>query len=384
MRLAWFRPTPPERSNLLDDTASLIAALRTSHAIDIFGAARAHDFVWTHAREPYDLCVYEIDNTPAHQFMWPYLLHYSGVLALRTTSLHDSRVAALAREQRYDDYREEMVFSGSPRPKVVPRRRVPRGSWPMLRAPLLASRVIVVSDTALATALTRDYTGARIRYAPIGVAAPASVLVDAAMPPPALKLGVLGMKHTAVLNGALRRAQAMGARIELLVEADVEHLLREAAAILALHWPSFGEPPTAALLGMAAAKPVVVSETFATAGWPAFDPQTWRPRAIESNETPIVVSIDPRDEEHSLMLAMKRLASDAGLRDQLGRAGHSWWRSHATVDHAAAAWHEILNEAATLALPPRPDDWPRHLTADGSELVRKILGHHGTHVDFLR
>src|SRR5438034_1152015 len=68
---------------------------------------------------------------------------------------------------------------------------------------------------------------------------------------------------------------------------------------------------------------------------------------------------------------------DAALREQLGRAGHAWWQRHATPAHAAAAWSQILQEAATLAPPPRPDDWPAQLGADGTELARAILGEFG-------
>jgi hypothetical protein len=96
-----------------------------------------------------------------------------------------------------------------------------------------------------------------------------------------------------------------------------------------------------------------------------------------ATDAPIVVTIDPRDEEHSLMLAMRRLASDATLRDRLGRAAHAWWQTHATPAHAAAAWNQILEEAASLAPPARPSDWPKHLGADGTELARAILDEFG-------
>jgi hypothetical protein len=94
--------------------------------------------------------------------------------------------------------------------------------------------------------------------------------------------------------------------------------------------------------------------------------------------------VDPRDEEHSLSLALRRLASDSSLRGELGRAAQAWWRQHATVDHAARAWRSIIEEAATLTPPQRPANWPRHLTADGTERAREILGEFGTSVDFLR
>ena len=58
---------------------------------------------------------------------------------------------------------------------------------------------------------------------------------------------------------------------------------------------------------MAAGKAVITIETEATAEWPAIDPQTWRPRGLAVNDAPIAVTVDPRDEEHSLMLAIRRL-----------------------------------------------------------------------------
>jgi hypothetical protein len=38
---------------------------------------------------------------------------------------------------------------------------------------------------------------------------------------------------------------------------------------------------------------------------------------------------------------------------------------------------QILQEAATLEPPPRPDDWPTQFGADGTELAREILGEFG-------
>jgi hypothetical protein len=158
-------------------------------------------------------------------------------------------------------------------------------------------------------------------------------------------------------------------------------ILDKADVVLATSWP----PPdelTLALAGMAAARAVVVLEIGITAGLPALDPQTWQPRGW-SSEPPIVVSVDPRDEEHSLALALRRLASDATLRSTLGSAAHEWWQHHATPDHAALAWRSILAEAVSATSPPRPANWPPHLSADGTERARELLGEFGTTVDFL-
>jgi hypothetical protein len=79
---------------------------------------------------------------------------------------------------------------------------------------------------------------------------------------------------------------------------------------------------------MSAHKPLIVLETTSTADWPALDPQTWQPRGF-TLDPPIVVSIDPRDEEHSLMLAIRRLSNDAALRQRLADAAYAWATSHA-------------------------------------------------------
>ena len=93
--------------------------------------------------------------------------------------------------------------------------------------------------------------------------------------------------------------------------------------IVSLPWPSTGEAHTSTLAAMAARKAVIVLETTSTAEWPALDPQTWQPRGF-SADAPIVVSLDPRDEEHSLVLAIQRLSSDPELRARLGDAAYAW------------------------------------------------------------
>jgi hypothetical protein len=153
-------------------------------------------------------------------------------------------------------------------------------------------------------------------------------------------------------------------------------VLRLADIVVAAEWPPTAGPPFAALHAMAASLPVIVLEVEATAAWPALDPQTWLPRGF-STEAPIVISVDPRDEEHSLVLAMVRLAADARLRAVLGAAGHAWWLAHARIDRATVAFEEILREAATLG----PAAAVRVL--DASEGARQVLDEFGVSVDFL-
>jgi hypothetical protein len=374
MRLAWFRPAHPNGADPLDDSGALVEALRASHQIDVITAALAHDFVWMHYRHPYDLCVFELDNTPAHQFIWPYLFHYGGVTMLRTLMLNESRASALAERLRGDDYRAEFEFSGDAR---------------LLRAPLLASRAVVVAHEVTAAALQEEYPEARVRYAPSavqgvqGVQGVQKVQRVQRATSGVVTIGVLGATNQSdVIQRACQRACDAGAPVTLIDEQPPDVVLREADIVIAVRWPMSGEPETAALAAMAAGTPVVVMETEVTADWPAYDPQTWRPRGTAGGG-PIAVSIDPRDEEHSLMVAIRDLARDPTLRQELGAAAQAWWRAHATVEQSAAEWERIIEEARTLEPPRRPAGWPAHLTADGTEKARAILRDTGGTVDFL-
>lgn len=384
MTLAWFRDTLPDAANPLDDTAGAIRELGRDQPIDIFTSTTAHDFVWMHFRRPYDLCVFELNNTAGRAFVWPYLLHYSGLLLLRTTSLHDSRAAALVREQRRRDYLEEFRFNeGGPTRFMDEADGEPRGSWPMLRVPLSAARVTAVLNRGACRALQDDYPETRVHYVPPAITGPTIVPAaseSARQDGRPVVFGALASPTADMLQRAASRAREGGTPITLTIFGSAERLLQEADVILALRWPSFAVcdplPPAA----MAAGKPFVVFETASTADWPVLDPQIWRPRGFNPAR-PVGISIDVRDAEHSLMLALRRLAADRALRASLGTAGHAWWGAHATVAHAVAAWRSVLGEAAGLDAPPRPAGWPAHLQADGTARARATLRECGASVD---
>jgi len=360
MRLAWFRPAT-QVSDRLDDTAALISAWGTEHEIEVFDEARAHDFIRLDFRAPFDLCIFELADSVQHAFVWPYLLHVPGVLRLRSLSLHESRTQALRRQHREGDRVRELAF----------------GDWDLVTAPILASRMTVVSDAHAAGRLQRDFPAACVRHAPLGVGW--GQAGDRPGPDPGLT-PIVGASRNGVVSRAFARARDAGARIDLLIGTPDE-ILDKADIIVATSWPPADES-TIALAGMASGRPVIVLETETTAAWPALDPQTWQPRGW-TDQAPIVVSIDPRDEEHSLSLALRRLANETALRETLGSAAHAWWQRHATFDHASTAWRSILAEAATISPPPRPDNWPSHLTADGTGRARELLGEFGAAVDFL-
>ena len=343
MRIAWFRDTAVDVTDPLDGTAVLIEELRTSHEIDVVTEAEAYDFVWRHLQQPRDLCVFELDNTRSHQFVWGYVANYPGVVFLHSVAVTN------------------------------------------LRVPMLASRAVVVCDRALAELLQAQFPDANVRYAPaFGPRRPTPSGSDADVSGPRpVRFAVFDDRegNRQVVSRAFQRARNAGAVFEELGPEASEHALRHCDVVIAPGWPPFRNRGTTLLTAMAAGKPVVTMETQSTAEWPAIDPQTWRPRGLVVDETPIAVTVDPRDEEHSLMLAIRRLSSDAALRDQLGRAGRAWWETHGTPARAATAWMAILQEAATLSPPPRPENWPKQFRADGTGLAREILDKFGVRSD---
>jgi len=348
VRLAWFAPEP-------DDVALELA--RTHH-VDRFDAARAHDFVWQHARAPYDLTIFELADSAAHAYVWPYLFHYPGIVVLRAISLQQSRTEWLHLHHRRHHLRAERTFGGPS----------------LLRAPLAASRLVVVHDDAAARELRDEYPDLDVRVLPPGVIAPSI----------AASTGEMCFRYRAVrpdvIERAAARAREAGARITV---ASGFKDLHDRDVVIALEWPPTGAPPVDALRAMAASLPAVVFETEAVATWPTLDPQTWQPRGYASTAAPIAISIDPRDEEHSLMLCLRRLAADPGLGTQLGTAARIWASQHASADVAARAWEPVLRDALQRTPPFVTGDLPAHFLEDGTAALQATLGELGVNVDFL-
>ena len=375
MRVAWFRPDTASSRDL----AAVIDGLRETHDVHVVDARAAHDFVWQAAQGAFDLCVYELDDSAAHQYMWPYLLNYPGVLVLRTVSLHHGRAVSLVHQHRDADRDAEIAFAGGDLRTDAPWPLL-RGSWSTWRVPVLASRATVVSDDALAAAIARDCPGARVTRVPTGVPDPRRGAAAAAARETALPLRVVVCEDGSpgAVERAAARARQAGANLDIVRAATMEpRAALDADVVVATRWPSLGRPLFAALVGAAAGKAVVVAETESTASWPALDPQAWQPRALATGigapEPPMAISIDPRDEEHSLVLALTRLAHDAALRSALGSAARAWWARHSTVAHAVAAWQALIDDAVSLPVPPRPAGWPAHLDADGGGTLRAVL-----------
>jgi hypothetical protein len=89
MKVAWFAPRDASRN-----VDAAVAALGDQHSdarVDVFDRSDAHDFVWKHLQQPYDLCVYELADETRYAFVAGYLFHYPGLLVLHElVDAHDA------------------------------------------------------------------------------------------------------------------------------------------------------------------------------------------------------------------------------------------------------------------------------------------------------
>jgi glycosyltransferase involved in cell wall biosynthesis len=431
-RLAWFTPLPPERSGISAYSAELLPALAEEYSIDVFtespSACRpagvdlldAHDFVWKHQRHPYDLAVYQLGNATCHDYMWPYLFRFPGLVVLHDGQLHFARARLLQQQERCEDYRAEFTFNHPDVKAEVADLGITGllGSlhyfWPMLRTVVDASRCVAVHSHWLATDLRAEFPEATIANLCMGVpagtpgASPGTIRTRHAIPENAVvfaafgritpekritqilqALAAIGEGETPIhllLVGAsapyydpVADARSLGVsdRVTLtgfVDEADLADYLECADICLCLRWPSARETSASWLRCLAAGKATIVTDLVHTVQVPSLDPRSWKPQhapAIGEGAPdgrpvePICVSLDILDEDHSLRLAMRRLAQDDALRSQLGRQAYAYWQRHHTLDRMVSDYQALLGRA--LAIQPPAEDLPRHLRQDGLE-----------------
>lgn len=382
----------------------------------------AHDFTWRHRTTPYELTIFQLGNSSHHDYIWPYLFRYPGLAVLHDAHLHHARAAALLRSRRAGDYRAEFAANHPELDRDLAELAVAGFDShlyylaPMTRLVAEASRLTAVHTRALAAELAETTPGAVVEPIRLGhgqqvdaegVArarrtARAKYGIDAG----ALTFGVFGglspekrvpqildafaavLRYTPgarlVLAGAPAshydagadvRRRGLGQRVLLTgyLETDEEltDLIAATDVALNLRWPTAREVSGPWLRALAAGVPTVTIDLAHTWDVPSLDPRTWRARAAGAVECPVTVAIDILDEDHSLRLAMRRLASDPALRASLAAAGREYWQREHSPDAMIDDYRRIIGLAA--ARPAPGPNLPPHLVNDGGRVLRDIL-----------
>ena len=507
LRLAWFTPLPPSRSGIAAYSAELLPLLSARYRIDTFidPAAPApqvdpgvpvfpsRDFLWRHGNQPYDLVVYQLGNATCHDYMWPYLVRFPGLVVLHDGQLHQSRSKALLTSRRRDDYRAEFAFCHpDANPGIAEIVIAALGGslyflWPMLRVPIESSRLVACHSPWLAAQLRSQFAHQEFRVIEMGVGDPllhlwdrrsldrwrdagrrtpdagrltsdlglrtsddaSAILARHLIPAGRIVFAAYGMltpeKRLTQIFRALRSVlpYAPDAHVLLVgqpvdyydVEADARAIgvadrvtvtgyvtdeelpayLAAADVCLCLRWPTSRETSASWLRCLAAGKPTVITDLVHTTSVPALDPRTWTaleadlgpptsdlgPRTATlhpwdrrsldrwqdtglrtSDDDPVCVAIDIVDEQHSLGLAMRRLARDGPLRNELGRRAREYWARHHTPERMADDYRQAI-EAALCRPAPDRSHLPAHLLPDGTDLIRRTLGQFGLSMETL-
>jgi glycosyltransferase involved in cell wall biosynthesis len=401
MRLAWFTPWPPDASGIAGRSAEIVPLLAAAgHGIDVSidrpvtdlarhsddavgpGEVRvqsAHDFLWRARRDQYDLVVYQVGNSRLHQYMWPYLVRWPGLVVLHDARLHHARAREPLMRNRPDRYRADFARNHPDVPADAAELGVAGfdGSyyylWPMVRDIVDTARTTAVHARGAAAELAGQFPGRRIEYLTLGEGAdenPAEAdrlraRRELALPASAVTFGLFGgltpEKRIPEIVRAFRAAVAVQPSARLLLagrpdpSVDWRGLARdagvEAAVVFAgvldddafdramgsvdvslnLRWPTALETSGPWLRALAAGRATVVMDLAHQTHVPSLDPRTWEPTLPHRVGEPIAIAIDVLDEAHSLGLAFRRLATDAALRDSLGRAGRRYWEQHHRV-----------------------------------------------------
>lgn len=150
------------------------------------------------------------------------------------------------------------------------------------------------------------------------------------------------------------------------LESDEELTDHLAAADVSLNlrWPTAGETSGPWLQALAAGVATVITDLVHLGDVPSLDPRTWHARcevrgarseerkdATSEVRAPICVAIDILDEDHSLRLAMRRLATDAELRATLGRAGQDYWQREHSLERMVEDYERVIRQGCDMAEP---------------------------------
>jgi glycosyltransferase involved in cell wall biosynthesis len=388
----------------------------------------AHDFLWRHARRQYDLVVYQLGNSAQHAFIWPYVFQYPGLVVLHDLRLHHARGRALLSKKRVDDYRAEFAWN-HPDDSADAAELGVKGfdgsyyyQWPMVREIVESARLVATHavagpewedawpDQTIAQIALGD--GIRDEGRRQQAEGRSEWRRSVGLAPDALVFGVFGALTAEKRIGPIVRAFAAihrsvaDAHLVLAGVADkhlnvqelahelgvdtVVHLLGElddttfdraiASVDVSLHlrWPTAVETSGPWLLALSAARPTVITDLAHLASVPTLDARTWRchqpewsPGSSDPGTDAVAVAIDILDEDHSLRLALQRLAVDPALRAQLGRAGHDWWRHRHTLTHMVDDYEKAIAQA--IQSPSPSVSLPGHLRPEPERHSRSLI-----------
>jgi glycosyltransferase involved in cell wall biosynthesis len=437
MRVAWFSPLPPNPSGIAAYTGEIVPRLTPRFgAVDLYcapfagaasGALNPTEFTWRHRRQPYDLVVYQLGNSRAHDFIWSFLFRYPGLVVLHDAQLHQARALWLLSRlhPRLPDYLAE-VRANHPEasPDVGHLFAAGLGGdlyhlWPLVSLVLRRSRLTAVHNAHLAGRLAATHPHAAITALPMGTADPRDARPSLSTETAALRQQ-LRIPESAVVVGAyggitpekripqlLHAVAALGEAVLLHVllvgqraahydvDADIERLglggrvhiagfvpdealpahLALADICWCLRWPSNGETSASWIRCLAAGRPTLITALAQLQDVPVIDAEQMAAADLTTAAQAIGVALDPLDEPRHAPQALAALVNRPDLRGAMGAQARRYWESRHTLQQMADAYERLILEAASRPAPDIP--LPAHLLDDGETTMNRILSETG-------
>lgn len=388
LRLAYFSPLPPARSGIADYSRELLPHLAQRANLTLFvdrpddvelPLRQAFDILpitdYPATRWRYDLALYQMGASMFHDTMYDLLTRYSGLMVLHDHGLHEFIGTRTIPRGNLTGYVREMGYALGP-DGVELARQIQKGQrqHPFFEVPLneraldSSLGVMVHSQyvrqqvqarrpnlrTALVPAPIQTYSEALLSRRELGC--PENVFIFASVGQVTrLKQVTLALEAFARIWRDFPQAIYLIIGEELKHDSDLQtwiqdHGLGEAVrctgyipslhhfvawiaatdVLINLRYPTLGETSATALRGLAAAKPVIVTNT----GWYSELPDD------------VCFKVAPNDVD-SVEAAMRRLASDELLRREMGRRAAEYARRVHAPARAAQRYIEFARQILT-------------------------------------
>jgi glycosyltransferase involved in cell wall biosynthesis len=371
IRIAYFSPLPPSRSGIADYSATLLSHLAREATITLF-TGEPHSISdalqtnsptrtiesYPESRWDFDLAIYQMGNSRHHDQIYETALRFPGLVVLHDHGLHHFIADRTAGQNDFSAYIREMGYElGVDGIELAWAIRDRQADHPIFEVPLnhrLIDRslgLIVHSQTVanmlashttqpikIIPALMEQQPGQSQRtalnlspdtliFASLGLVTPEKQL-DLALTAfnqihreiPNSHFLIVGDIHQNVdLTATIKRFGLESAVTILGFVEDLRNFvdyIETADIIINLRHPTVGETSATALRAMAAAKPVIVFDL----GWYSELPDS------------AVIKVPPLDSQ-GLIAAMRRLAQEPALRQEMGQTA----AAHIAQHHQPAA-----------------------------------------------
>ncbi len=386
MRLALVTPLDARTTGVAEYSHNLLAGFQQIgfEDLQVFSADTASPIVPQpisefdrHAAE-FDLIIYQLGNSVAHDFMFPYLFEWPGLLVLHDLSLQNffARQAAAGNAAAY--YRALAFGDGLPGVQFARRSLTGKSvaKYPQYlasewllelnlgaivhsqyaidllqprcpNARLFAVHQPVVNAAEIAKSEVRSYLGIDqdtfliVVYGflnasknPEAVLAALKRLREEGLPAKVVFIGSenfsFELRPLVERYGLSQAVSSLG----FLDRSDVARWLLAADAAVGLRQLYFGETSASALNLLAAGLPLIVTRIGSFAELP--------------DEACFKIDPAEADVPQAVYQALKQLALDAPLRDRMGQAARQYVMAHCRPDQVAAEYLRIAREIISV------------------------------------